>query len=433
MGRTGRMGHGVMTAALALLWSSAAAADPRALQVACAVTNSAGRVAIVARVDNVSGAPLQGVDADRIVVTSIGSASLLIQVEPRAVREVSAGRRAELQWSGRAYGDGYLNVAVQVSARDGRGAVVSSGMVGCPRAAVGDPRRVGGMTPGSTRPCAECHNGAPDPASGSWTPARAQTAASRATPTPTRRVSTPTFTRTPTSVRRATPTFTRTLAPARRPTPTRTRIPTATSRPTRTPRGGGGGPALPDLAVDQTAVRNTLMIETRTFHGDECPVADGCVGGLGRRRLLRFTTITPNLGSGDFVLGNPAQSSLFEYNECQQRYDVKGFWDFRLQNFAGETVATGVKHAWCLVDLFPLSAQTRPQARFESCGNEGISAGWGDVYARNMDCQWVDITGVPAGDYVLDVEVNPDRRIRESNYGNNTSRTEVHIPPDVRR
>ncbi|HSP98299.1 MAG TPA: lysyl oxidase family protein [Candidatus Dormibacteraeota bacterium] len=408
--------------AVALPCVALAASDGRALQVSCSVTNTGGRMAIVARVDNASGATLQNVAAEQLVATSIGSASLLVQVAPRAVRELLAGRRAELQWSGRVYGDGYLNVAVKVSARAADGRAVSSGLVGCPRLAVGDPRVVGGMTPGSTRPCRDCHNGPPDPVTGSWTPARAQTAAAtRATrtPTPTRpRVGTPTYTRTP---RPPTPTY------------TRTRIPTATLRPTRTPRGGGDAGALPDLSVDQEALRSSVLIENKVFRGDECAIAEGCVGGTGRRRLLRFTTITPNLGRGDLVLGDPSRNSNYEWDQCHEHYDFEGFWDFRLMTFAGATVARGEKHAWCLADVFPLAPESRPRARFEDCGNQGVSAGWADVYARSMDCQWVDITGVPSGRYVLDVEVNPERRVREADYGNNTVQTEVYIPPESRR
>ena len=40
---------------------------------------------------------------------------------------------------------------------------------------------------------------------------------------------------------------------------------------------------------------------------------------------------------------------------------------------------------------------------------------------RSGHGQYVDVTGVPEGQYQLVHEVNPDRRLRESSYANNAS------------
>jgi hypothetical protein len=58
------------------------------------------------------------------------------------------------------------------------------------------------------------------------------------------------------------------------------------------------------------------------------------------------------------------------------------------------------------------------------CSNMGITAGCGDIYSRGLDCQWIDITDVPTGDYILAAKVNwdqsPDALGRiEMNYMNN--------------
>jgi lysyl oxidase-like protein 2/3/4 len=50
------------------------------------------------------------------------------------------------------------------------------------------------------------------------------------------------------------------------------------------------------------------------------------------------------------------------------------------------------------------------------------------VYTKSLDCQWLDITAVPAGSYVLEVTVNPDARITESSYANNVVRVPVVVP-----
>ncbi len=51
----------------------------------------------------------------------------------------------------------------------------------------------------------------------------------------------------------------------------------------------------------------------------------------------------------------------------------------------------------------------------------GISVGYGDAYAAHLEGQYVDITGVPAGRYELVHTANPDRRLLESSYRNNSS------------
>jgi hypothetical protein len=52
---------------------------------------------------------------------------------------------------------------------------------------------------------------------------------------------------------------------------------------------------------------------------------------------------------------------------------------------------------------------------------EGISVGWGDVYQAWRDGQYLDVTGVRSGRYVLVHRVNATRRLQESSYGNNAS------------
>src|SRR5204863_6216346 len=46
-----------------------------------------------------------------------------------------------------------------------------------------------------------------------------------------------------------------------------------------------------------------------------------------------------------------------------------------------------------------------------------------------LDCQWIDVTNVPAGSYILQITVNPDRILAESNYSNNVSFVPVTLPP----
>jgi hypothetical protein len=52
---------------------------------------------------------------------------------------------------------------------------------------------------------------------------------------------------------------------------------------------------------------------------------------------------------------------------------------------------------------------------------EGISVGYGDDYVANLEGQYLPITGLPDGRYVLVHRVNDNRRIHETSYGNNAA------------
>lgn len=58
---------------------------------------------------------------------------------------------------------------------------------------------------------------------------------------------------------------------------------------------------------------------------------------------------------------------------------------------------------------------------------EGISVGWGDNYEPWRDGQEIDVTGLPAGRYLLVHRVNPDRGLREARLTNNASSAVVEL------
>lgn len=187
------------------------------------------------------------------------------------------------------------------------------------------------------------------------------------------------------------------------------------------------GAPLPDLTVSEPALRQSARVTTTNFPSNHCAIVEGCVGGPGTRRLLRFDTVTPNLGPGDLFIGDPSGNPQMVFSECHGHYHFEDYADYRLYDLQGNIVARGHKQAFCLIDLEPTAPGARP-AQFPDCGFQGISAGWSDVYGGNLDCQWIDVTGVPQGRYVLEVTINPARVIEEGSYNNNSARTEVTIP-----
>ena len=93
------------------------------------------------------------------------------------------------------------------------------------------------------------------------------------------------------------------------------------------------------------------------------------------------------------------------------------------------------KTGFCLGDRYPvldhkLGAAVQSPAYTSRCGlgdrqlmgiEEGISVGYGDDYAATLEGQYLPLTGLASGRYVLVHRVNVDRRLRELRYGNNAA------------
>jgi hypothetical protein len=184
---------------------------------------------------------------------------------------------------------------------------------------------------------------------------------------------------------------------------------------------------LPDLTVSAETAAATLLINDEVFPPDSCAIEEGCVAAAGRRRLLRFATMTPNVGEADLVLGRPEGTPGFEYAACHGHYHFEGYALYELVDRDGAIVATGHKQAFCLLDSAPVDIPGAPTAPRFHCEFQGIQRGWADMYAAALDCQWVDITDVSDGEYLLRISINPERLIAESNFDNNT----VEIPVTV--
>ncbi|MDB4930587.1 MAG: Lysyl oxidase [Myxococcaceae bacterium] len=192
----------------------------------------------------------------------------------------------------------------------------------------------------------------------------------------------------------------------------------------------GDGGALPNLIP---IIQNT-QIQERTFGASACEVMEGCTV-VGSRRLLRFDLLTPNIGEADLYFGAPNAAGrppgMFEFGTCHMHWHLRGYADYRLFDMAGVEVGRGHKQSYCLLDTaryMGMSTDLPATSRY-NCGNQGIHAGWYDLYGRSLDCQYVDITDVPPGTYRLRAQVNGERVVVESRYDDNEASLTVVIPP----
>ena len=180
----------------------------------------------------------------------------------------------------------------------------------------------------------------------------------------------------------------------------------------------------PDLMPWADALRP--YVSTEEFAEISCEVQEGLIGP-GQRRLLRYSTEIRNLGSQDMVMPPPEGNPFFEYHACHGHYHFKGFASSRLLDPEGNELRTGKKVSFCLLDSIRWERGARTSRRY-NCGTQGIQAGWGDVYDSGLPGQWIEIDDLPAGDYQLEVTVNPDLILAETNYDNNVVRIPVTIP-----
>lgn len=226
--------------------------------------------------------------------------------------------------------------------------------------------------------------------------------------------------------------------------------------PCKDPRG------CPDLVLNAQKL-NTAKLTTQTFPPSDCSVQENQVGAAGTRRLLVFPYSTPNMGPGSLIVGDPqdpANSSLFEWGACHGHWHFKKYAAYRLWKPAdfdrfqqlkaqnptmlsddiiaanGLNPINGTKRGFCIID-YQIASEYKGKAdkrTFDSCGygttlhgNQGISVGWADTYTKQTQGQWIDVTDVPDGNYILEVETNPQHSFQEVRYDNNSASRPVTV------
>jgi hypothetical protein len=224
--------------------------------------------------------------------------------------------------------------------------------------------------------------------------------------------------------------------------------------PCTDPRG------CPDLTIDPGILLASPVIDIHTFAASDCAVVEG-EAIAGTRKMLLFSTQSNNRGPGALFLGNPADHpEWFEFATCHGHYHIKDYADYRLWTVAGydqwkalrtadpglcakqvfdrnpalqAQFINGHKLGLCFYDVLRMAQAPNatevcprtldPQTYF-GCDYAGLGVCWADIYEPVygfVDGQWIDVTDVPDGDYVLENESNATRLITESDYTNNSA------------
>ncbi|KAI3368268.1 hypothetical protein L3Q82_007985 [Scortum barcoo] len=199
----------------------------------------------------------------------------------------------------------------------------------------------------------------------------------------------------------------------------------------RPPPGPGYGTrffhhGLPDLVPDPYYIQAASYIQRVQMYALRCAAEENClsrsayhpsVRDLDYRVLLRFPQRVKNQGTADFLPVKPRHE--WEWHSCHQHYhSMEAFSNYDLLDVTTEQkVAEGHKASFCLEDT---SCDPGVRRRFACTAHtQGLGPGCYDTYHANIDCQWIDITDVPPGNYILKVTVNPSQLVQESDFSNN--------------
>ena len=192
---------------------------------------------------------------------------------------------------------------------------------------------------------------------------------------------------------------------------------------------------LPDLVPDLTMFQNSFYrqpelgrtLSYRYRYLDwvpvsrlQCEIEEGCIAPNATgvyRQLMRFAVLSYNFGLVPFRPFEPQAD--WEFHQCHNHYHShETFAHYELLFPDGRTAAEGRKISFCLVDSFCINGVKT----FTGCKEgepQGISPCCGDLYSRNTPCQWIDVTDVTEGDYVIRVTISPNQEVPEMDFENN--------------
>ncbi|KAM8940097.1 protein-lysine 6-oxidase-like [Pelodytes ibericus] len=189
---------------------------------------------------------------------------------------------------------------------------------------------------------------------------------------------------------------------------------------------------LPDLVPDAHFIQASTYIQRAPLYSLWCAAEENCLtrsaylsttSELSFRVLLRFPQRVKNRGTADFLPVKPQQA--WEWHSCHQHYhsmDSFSHYDL-LDSVTYRKVAEGHKASFCLEDT---TCDLGVRRRYACTAHtQGLSPGCYDTYHANIDCQWIDITDVLPGRYILKVSVNPNFQVLESDFTNNAVRCDL--------
>lgn len=218
----------------------------------------------------------------------------------------------------------------------------------------------------------------------------------------------------------------------------------------RIPAAAAASPMLPDLRMKKVT---KVAIDTTTIPG---------------RRLLRYTATIVNVGVGPLettaTRGSTSETTMPVTQNIYQsdgsvisvptnttmHWGGDGHNHWHVTDLEGSdltpvdnavVVGASAKHGFHAADstAYNLSLPGAPQSRvYRACSGrscipsalsvrEGVSVGWMDTYGYLLVNQWIDITDLTDGTYVLTLSADPHQYFEEADTTNNTASATLNI------
>jgi hypothetical protein len=168
--------------------------------------------------------------------------------------------------------------------------------------------------------------------------------------------------------------------------------------------------------------------------GDGPLIVDGHRSGVDHETMVADQVIVRDGGPRTRVAG--IGRLRFVVSPDHRHWHLLRFQRYELRRAgSAKALVQDRKTGFCLGDRYAVAdgrlSRRAPQPAYTSrCGleqtqllgiREGISVGYGDDYTANLEGQYLPLTGFSDGRYVLVHRVNIDRRIRETDYGNDAA------------
>lgn len=194
---------------------------------------------------------------------------------------------------------------------------------------------------------------------------------------------------------------------------------------------------VPNLQRFESSLKTYPYVSPTPMYYLSCALEENCLSSSAHlhagnpshnRRLLRFDSLTMNYGTALFLPN--LEPHEWEWHACHQHYhSFEAFIHYDVLDLKGKKVAEGHKASFCLEDsVCDFGGYNSYRC---SSGRQGISVNCGDLYARHLDCQWIDITNLPINrNYIVRQIVNADSLVGESNYRNNIIQCELYFRGD---
>ena len=234
-------------------------------------------------------------------------------------------------------------------------------------------------------------------------------------------------------------------------------------------RGGPEADALPDwfpavngsITLDQTSQAGRVLVKFPTAINNQG--AGPGIGVSGRPGIDPIPTGAPisswlrsdgsqavlqavySFNGSSFTLSHYRDAGAFTYHAGHSHFHFDGYNNYRLRarNTDGTpgpyvqrpdgTGIVGEKIGFCLINVLgsfvteggqsstSLPGYNAPGQPSTGCGFvQGVHVGEADQYGSGTSGQWLDVTGVPNGNYFLEITVDGENMMAETNETNNT-------------